>query len=391
MVDESSPWPEPNIDEVAHSQKLQNAIVQIIAELGPISFSQYMQEALYSPGLGYYSAGARKFGAEGDFVTAPEISSLFAHCIANQASQVMLASEMQMLELGAGSGRLAMGVLTVLRDKNLLPERYLILEPSADLRERQKTLISEALPDIADRVEWLDDLPSSFSGFVFGNEVMDAFAVERFSIVEGQVRQHRVDTAASQLCWDLNSQSERLSSAVRAIENDTGEVLAEGYTSEVNLLIKPWLASLGAMLTAGAVVLLDYGYPRKEFYSPERTQGTVRCYYRHRANEQPLFLPGLQDITSHVDFTSVVEAGVESGLELQGFTSQSQFLMACGLLTIAQGIPTDGVLERSRLSQEVQQLTMPGAMGESFCAIGFSREIPDLLTGFTGQDMSHRL
>lgn len=391
MVDESSPWPEPNADEAAHSQKLQNAIVQIIAEQGPIPFSRYMQEALYSPGLGYYSAGARKFGAEGDFVTAPEISSLFAHCIANQASQVMLASEMQMLELGAGSGRLAMGVLTVLRDKNLLPERYLILEPSADLRERQKTLISEALPDIVDRVEWLDNLPSSFSGFVFGNEVMDAFAVERFSVVEGQVRQHRVDVAASQLCWNLDSQSERLSSAVRAIENDTGEVLAEGYTSEVNLLIKPWLASLGAMLTAGAVVLLDYGYPRKEFYSPERTQGTVRCYYRHRANEQPLFLPGLQDITSHVDFTSVVEAGVESGLELQGFTSQSQFLMACGLLTIAEGIPTDGVLERSRLSQEVQQLTMPGAMGESFCAIGFSREIPDLLTGFTGQDMSHRL
>lgn len=391
MIDDSSPWPPPDADAAAHSQKMLESIAQIIAEQGPIPFSRYMQEALYAPGLGYYAAGARKFGSDGDFITAPEISPLFAHCIANQAAQVMQASQSQILELGAGSGRLAVDVLQVLRDKNLTPECYYILEPSADLRQRQQRLINETLPELAKRVEWLDHLPSTFSGFVFGNEVMDAFAVERFRIVEGQVRQLSVDVEDGQLCWKMEASSESLTKAVRSIEQENGEVLAEGYTSEVNLLIKPWLSSLGNMLTAGAVVLLDYGYPRKDFYMQERREGTLRCYYRHRANDEPLFLPGLQDITSHVDFTTVVEAAVGAGLEFQGFTSQSQFLIACGLLTVAGEIQADTVLERSRLSQEVQQLTMPGAMGESFCAIGFSREMPDLLLGFTGQDMSHRL
>lgn len=392
MVDDSSLWPEPDADAAAHSQKLLRSITKIIAEQGSIPFSRYMQEALYAPGLGYYAAGARKFGCDGDFITAPEISPLFAHCIANQAAQVMQASQPQILELGAGSGRLAVDVLQALRDKNLMPNRYFILEPSADLRQRQQRLINEVLPEIAERVEWLDHLPLTFSGFVFGNEVMDAFAVERFSIVEGQVRQLSVDVIkGDQLCWKVDSASEPLTKAVRAIEKENGEVLAEGYTSEVNLLIKPWLSTLGNMLAVGAVVLLDYGYPRKDFYMQERRAGTLRCYYRHRANEDPLFLPGLQDITSHVDFTAVVEAAVDAGLEFQGFTSQSQFLIACGLLTVAGEIQADTVLERSRLSQEVQQLTMPSAMGENFCAIGFSREMPDLLLGFTGQDMSHRL
>lgn len=391
MVDDFSAWPELDSDASAHTQKLQCAIAQIIAEGGAIPFSRYMQEALYAPGLGYYAAGARKFGVEGDFVTAPEISPLFAHCIANQAFQVMQASQPQILELGAGSGRLAVDVLKVLRNKNFIPERYYILEPSADLKQRQMQLIKEALPDMAKKVEWLDHLPSSFSGFVFGNEVMDAFAVERFSIVEGQIKQLCVDVEESQLSWSLKQAPQQLNDAVRAIENDIGDVLPDGYTSEVNLLVSPWMMSLGEMLTNGAVVLLDYGYPRKEFYMQERRAGTLRCYYRHRANEEPLFLPGLQDITSHVDFTTVVESAVKSGLEFQGFVSQSQFLIACGLLDIAGEISADTVLDRSRLSQEVQQLTMPGAMGESFCAIGFSRQIPDLLIGFAGQDMSHRL
>ncbi len=391
MVDDSSAWPEPDADAAAHSLRLQRSIAQIIAKQGPIPFSQYMHEALYAPGLGYYAAGARKFGADGDFITAPEISLLFAHCIANQAAQVMQASARYILELGAGSGRLAVGLLQTLHDKNDVPERYYILEPSADLGQRQKKLIAEALPDIADRVIWLDRLPETFSGFVFGNEVMDAFAVERFRIIDGQVRQLAVDIEGDQLCWKMDAQSQLLTDAVRSIEQETGEVLAEGYTSEVNLLIKPWMSSLSEMLIVGAVVLLDYGYPRKDFYMQERNQGTIRCYYRHRANDEPLFLPGLQDITSHVDFTSVVEGAVEAGLEFQGFTSQSQFLIACGLLDVAKEIPAETVLERSRLSQEVQQLTMPSAMGESFCAIGFSREIANLLLGFSGQDMSHRL
>ncbi|MCB1756345.1 MAG: SAM-dependent methyltransferase, partial [Gammaproteobacteria bacterium] len=252
--------------------------------------------------------------------------------------------------------------------------------------------IREQLPDWFDRVVWLETLPAGFRGFVFGNEVVDAFPVERFTIENGRLRQLAVALDGDAFVWQNIEPSDELVRAVKAIEADTGQGFEEGFVSEVNLWLKPWFAALSRALEQGAIVLLDYGYPRREFYLPQRAAGTLRCYYRHRAHDDPFLLPGLQDITSHVDFTALVEAATDAGLELQGFTSQAQFLLASGLLEHAGAAAVDGsALEQARLSRDVQQLTLPGAMGESFSAIGFSRGIDEVLLGFDGSDQSHRL
>lgn len=384
-------WPEPEESALAHSRRLLAHLAAIIADQGPMPFSRYMQEVLYAPGLGYYAAGARKFGAAGDFVTAPEISPRFARCLAVQVAQVLSAERDAVLELGAGSGQLAVDLLKALSDTGTLPDRYWILEPSADLQERQAALISSSVPQFADRVHWLQQLPASFSGIIIGNEVLDAFPVERFSIVDGNLMQMAITFNDGHLHWSLIPADKALTHAVKLIEQDLARPFPEAYISEVSLLFKPWFKALSGCLHEGALLLLDYGYPRREFYLPERNRGSLRCYYRHRAHDNPLLWPGLQDITSHVDFTAVVEAAVDAGFELQGFTSQTQFLLSTGLLQHAEAANARDSRERSRLSAEVQTLTMPAAMGESFSAIGFSKRFDEVLVGFNNQDFSHRL
>ena len=384
-------WQVPDSEALAHSQRLSHYLQDIIAEQGSIPFSRFMHEALYAPGLGYYSAGARKFGAAGDFVTAPEISSLFAQCVATQARQVLLEVAGDILELGAGSGVLAANVLEALAAENCLPEHYFILEPSADLRDRQRYQLNERQPELLERVIWLDEPPADLCGFVFGNEVVDAFPVERFLIVRGDVKQLNVAFEDGNFCWRPIAPSAQLHDAVREIEKDLGFCFSDGYCSELNLLLQPWMAIMAGILKQGALVLLDYGYTRREYYMPERRTGSLRCYYRHRAHENPFLWPGLQDITSHVDFTALTAAAVDAGLELQGFTPQAQFLLATQLLIHAENSPADSVLERSKISRDIQQMTMPGTMGDSFSAIGFSRGIDPLLMGFSGVDRSYQL
>lgn len=380
--------PPPDDIARAHSKKLCRLLAQrCVSNGGRLSFAEFMSHALYEPGLGYYMAGSVKFGANGDFITAPELTPLFGATLGREAQSVLDAIGGGILELGAGSGRLAVGLLKSF-DQGLVD--YTILEPSADLSQRQQVLLkSELSKEQFARVKWVSALPSGFTGVIIANEVMDALPVERFQI--GQ--------ATQQLCVNSTLQPEfaeapvSLLAAVAAIETDLLRKLAPGYASEVCMLLDPWIASLADSLVKGVVLLIDYGYPRQEYYSEERRHGTLSCYYRHRTHDDAFLWPGLQDITAHVDFTAVVESAVKHDLELLGYASQAAFLLDNGLLDLMHG--QLGSLEREAdrlaLANVVKTLTLPGEMGERFqvMALGKGYDLP--LQGFRSQDLAYRL
>lgn len=362
------------IDSQTISEKLTRLIQQEIAEHGPITFAKFMQLALYAPGLGYYSAGSRKFGKEGDFVTAPEISSLFSVCIAKQCQQVLTyLNQADILELGAGSGVMAADILLELNKQHCLPEHYFILEISADLKERQQVLLKERLPDFFDRIIWLDKLPETFSGIMLANEVMDAMPVHRF---KGSSQEYYVDSQSERFYWKLaKPSSSELANAIKRLD------LPENYSSEINLQLPAWLQSLSDCLEKGVLLALDYGFPRHEYYHPERSMGTLMCHHRHKTHDNPLILVGLQDITAHVDFSAVVEGAEKAGFALAGYTHQAQFLLNLGLADLAAAAMTDDI-SRFEISQQIKLLTLPSEMGELFKAIALSKNVEMDLLGF---------
>jgi SAM-dependent MidA family methyltransferase len=388
--------PEPDADARAHSARLAALIRDAIAAAGgALPFWRYMELALYAPGLGYYSAGARKFGASGDFVTAPELGGLFARCVANAVAPVLrtLGEEAVFLELGGGSGAFAERALFRLADIGALPARYGILEPSADLRERQRQrLAAELSPELFARVEWFDGPPQdAWNGVLFANEVIDALPATRFAIVNGE---------AMEECVALDedgrfARAERpadalLREALRNVERGIETTFDEGCRSEVLPQLPFWLDAVAGAMQRGALLFVDYGYPRREFYAAERRDGTLMCHYRHRAHADPFLWPGLQDITASVDFTALAEAGTRIGFELAGYCSQAQFLIGNGLgdaLQAAQALPE---IERLRIVQEAKKLTLPDAMGERFQAMGFQRGV-DFESAFALGDLSGRL
>lgn len=383
--------PPPDPEAAAHSARLTERIrTEMQSAGGELSFARFMELALYAPGLGYYAAGARKFGADGDFVTAPEVSPLFGRCMARQCAQVFPASAAQILELGAGSGALAWSVLHELRALDRLPERYAILEPSADLRQRQQALLAEDR-ELYERVQWLDALPAAFTGVVLANEVLDAMPVERFRVTETGFEQACVGWREDRFHASWRAAPASLQTVLSRLQQDLPEPMPAGYESEVCLWLAPWLQSLGEAMQTGLVLLVDYGYPRRERYHPQRHQGTLQCHYRHRVHDDPLCLAGLQDITAFVDFTAVAEGADAAGLEVVGFTSQAQFLLNTGLTEMmSESDPEDmrAHLERMR---EVKILTLPGEMGERFKVMGLARNLSEPLAGFSGVDLRGRL
>ncbi len=384
--------PEPPDELKQLSEELRDRIRCSIRAQGPMRFSRYMEMALYEPGLGYYSAGLQKFGAGGDFITAPELGNVFARCLATQIEQI--AHELDdycIVEVGAGSGRLAAELLAALAG-TAPPHRYLILEPSADLRAVQRETLQQEQPEWIDRVQWLDEPPTAkWQGVLIANEVLDALPVERFCIASGVVQQIEVSLNGENLCWSHGIASEALQSAVTRALGTRLKELTEGYTSEISLMMTPWLRGLCAGLDRGCALFIDYGYPRHEFYSAERNMGTLICHYRHRAHNEPFIFPGLQDISAFVDFTALAEAAGACGLECAGYTSQAMFLLSCGLDSIAAGL--EGLAGRERLERasEIRQLTLPGAMGEKFQVMALSRGIDVDLRGFELLDLRHRL
>src|SRR5262245_35125242 len=380
-------------EEVTHSERL---VAVIRAEIeragGQIGFARFMELALYEPGLGYYSAGARKLGSGGDFVTAPELSPLFSRCLGDQCAEVLSTlGRGSILEIGAGSGLMAADMLNQLEALDRLPERYQILEVSADLRERQLATLTERVPRHVARVAWLDEVPASISGVIVANEVLDALPTDRFRIRAGRVHALGVGWKNERLDWSEAPADPVLEQKVREIEATIGSAFAEGYTSEINLRLDPWLRSLAGALETGLMLLIDYGLPRRQYYRPERQDGTLLCHFRQRFHSDPFIHVGLQDIGAWVDFTAVAETASEAGLTVAGFTTQAHFLIGLGIEQHLKTASERELVERVSLARQAMLLTLPGGMGERFKVIGLARGLTHTLKGFALRDLAASL
>ena len=402
MIEPSSPsilpadWPVPDRAARAVSERLLERVREEIAVAdGFLPFARYMELALYAPGLGYYSAGARKFGARGDFVTAPEVSALFSRCIARSCAGVLAQlGGGDLLEVGAGTGRMAVDLLRELEAQGRLPDRYLILERSGDLRERQHELLLREVPHLLDLVHWLDAPPAAaWRGMLIANEVLDALPVTLFGWRRGAVVEYGVSWERGRLVW-----RERPAEPTMAARVDGWAATFDwsaDYRSEFSPSLGPWLEGLTERLAAGATLFIDYGYPRREYYHRERTRGTLLAHYRQRAHADPLLLPGLQDLTAHVDFTAVAEAADALGLAVDGFSSQAHYLLDAGIeQLLGAAMPGDRGSAQSdylRLAAQAKTLLLPGEMGERFKAILLQRGLEGRVPGFGGRDLRGRL
>jgi len=388
--------PEPSSEAKQHSQQLSNVIQRYISRHQNMPFSKFMEMALYTPQLGYYSGGLPKIGQSGDFITAPEVSPIFSRCLARQAAQVLSKlTEPNIVEFGAGQGTMAKDILLELETIQQPLHRYYIVEISADLRERQKQTFETHLSEEAiKKVVWLDKLPTTpITAVILANEVLDAMPFERIRIEPDSAQQGFVqfDETTQQFGWNYQTITDLgLQKFANQLIQHVGNVSELGYETEINLNIKPWLQSLSDILSDGAVLLVDYGYSRYEYYQPARVMGTLRCHYQHRAHNNPFFYPGLQDITAHVDFTAVAEDAFDSGFKIAGFTTQAHFLMGSGLLEMSAD-PDSGIEQQIKTAQQIKTLTLPDEMGETFKAIALTKNFDQPLIGFSVRDLRHQL
>ncbi len=383
--------PEPDAAQCAQAAAVLAGLRTRISERGGwIGFDEYLEQVLYAPGLGYYSAGAAKFGAAGDFTTAPELSPLFGACVA-RAVAPMLAGGADLLELGAGSGALARALLLRLDELGALPERYLILEVSADLRERQHALLRALPPPLYARVQWLDALPPRpLRGVILANEVADALPFQCFAVTAGGFSERGVALGAGGApAWAERPAAAPLRSELVQLAALLPEPLAVGYRGELCPRLGPWLGSLAAALESGGIVLFDYGLGRRELYHPQRDAGTLHCHYRHRVHDDPYLYPGLQDITAWVDFTRLAAAAADAGLEVAGYCTQAAFLLGAGIDAELARAGDD--LERTRRASEARQLLLPGEMGEIFKAMLLTRGAAAASAAFAVQDLRRLL
>jgi len=372
--------PPPQPEAAQHSAQLAEHIATTIAnESDWIPFSRYMELALYAPGMGYYTAGSRKFGHEGDFITAPEISPMFARCFALQAVQVLDTVGGDILELGPGSGVFAADLYAELKSLGKAPGHYRLLEVSPDLRERQKRLIAERFPEDLDRFEWIDALPEKIRGLVIGNEVLDVVPFDIVHRQRGDVLERGVIVTEAGFAWD------DVALPAGELKRRAEAVIPPGdyaYTTEVSLAAEALVRTISASLEAGLAIFIDYGFSEREFYHPQRSGGTLRCHYRHRFHGDPFFMPGLQDITAHVDFTALSRAAEQGGSEVYGYTTQAYYLISCGLaVLVSSGDPT-ATLSKLKATSAVHRLISPSEMGELFKVLGFGKGFDMPILGF---------
>jgi len=377
-TDSILPTPPPAAAE--HSQRVAERIAQaIVDEADWLPFARYMELALYAPGLGYYAAGSRKFGWEGDFVTAPEISPMFARCLAVQARQVLEACGGEILELGPGSGILAADLYGELKEQGAAPSRYLLLDVSPDLRERQQALIAQRFPDEYQRFQWIDRLPEKINGFVIANEVLDVVPFSLLHRHDGDIRERGVIITEAGFAFDDQPIPEG------DLKRRGHTVIPPGaydYLTEVNLAAEALVRTVAQSLERGIALFIDYGFPEREYYHPQRNMGTMRCHYRHRFHGDPFFMPGLQDITAHVDFSAMARAAESAGAEVYGFTTQAYFLISCGLAVLVSGGDPGMTLSRLKATSAVHRLISPAEMGELFKVLAIGRGFEGPLQGF---------
>lgn len=381
--------PIPEQDAITHSEQLVNLIRQKIEQQGgSIRFHDYMQMALYEAAFGYYVAGSAKIGEGGDFVTAPEISPLFSYCLANQAAQVLQQVDNgKILELGAGLGTMAADVLSHLQTINCLPDQYCILDLSPELKARQRQTLQTKVPDLLSKVVWIDQLPSDFNGVILANEVLDAMPIHLFKWHNQQVFEvHVAWNEGLQLCDRVADAS--LAQSVRALDLPDMHL---PYVSEINPNIPAWVQSIADSIGQGAVLLIDYGYTQKEYYLPERNNGTLLCHYQQHVHDDALLYPGLQDITASVDFTAVAEAADQAGLQVAGFTSQAHFLAQNGLENLFIDLLQQAPEQQFALAQQIRTLSLPAQMGERFKVMGLTKQLEGELQGFVDVDQRFRL
>ena len=350
-------------DAEAHSEKVGNKIREEIQKSGYISFSRFMAIALYAPGLGYYCVGTEKIGAHGDFITAPEISPLFAQCLAAYCQNVLQPLDTKnILEIGAGTGRLAIGILRELAQQNALPEHYYILDLSPELQQRQRQTITENAPQFLDRIEWLSELPSTpFKGVIIANEVLDAMPVTIFQNTPDGIAERVVELNNNQFVWALRPASSELEQTIESLEID----FPLHYYSEINSYLKPWIHGLSHVLREGEIIIIDYGFVREEYYHSQRSTGTLMCHFQHRAHADPFILTGVQDITAHVDFTMLGRAAEQYGLKVSHYSTQAKFLLDHDLLKFMERAATTPE-QQLALANQVKMLTLPSEMGELF-------------------------
>ena len=373
--------PPPPPEAATHSRALAERIAEAIVNGGDwMPFPRFMEMALYAPGFGYYAAGARKFGAEGDFVTAPEVSPMFARCLALQARQVLEATGGVILELGPGSGVLAADLFAELASQGAAPQSYLLLEPSPDLRERQQRLIAERHPAHRDRFTWITELPPKLRGFVIANEVLDVVPCALVLRHDGEYVERGVSVSEAGFAWE-----DRPMAPAADLKRRAEAVFPTGtfdYLSEINLAAEGLVRTIAGSLEAGVAIFIDYGFPEREYYHPQRSTGTLRCHYRHRFHGDPFFLPGLQDITAHVDFTAMARAAEAAGADVLGFTTQAYFLISCGLAVMVSSTDPTMTLSRLKSTSAVHRLISPAEMGELFKVLAIGRGFDAPLLGF---------
>lgn len=381
------PLPAPGSAAAQRSEALYQRLLARIRAGGSLSFQAYMQAVLYSPGLGYYDGAGPKLGPEGDFVTAPELSPLFAGTLARQVGELLAGIPGGcVLEAGAGSGRLAHDLLLALEQLGCLPRRYLLLEISADLRARQEARLQQLPAHLRQRVEWLTTIPPRIDGVIIANELLDALPVHRVVVDDAGAWELHVAEDQGQLVEVLEPLPQGpLAQQVAALG------LAPPYCTEINLQAQAWVRSMAAALGTGAMLLFDYGYPAAEYYHPQRHMGTLMCHYRHRAHDNPYWLPGLQDITAHVDFTAMASAGVEEGLRVLGFATQGAFLVNAGITDLLEQADPGQMETYLPALQQVKRLVMPDQSGEAFKVLAMGRHCDGPLSGFARFDQTHRL
>jgi len=381
---------------LAHSHSVQTMIRnKIHASSSWVSFEQFMNLTLYAPGMGYYNSGATKLGSAGDFVTAPEISSLFGRTLAQQIIQISRqVNQADILEFGAGSGKLALDLLLELEKSDALPGKYFILEISAELRQRQQLLLANKIPHLIHLIEWLEQLPTQFSGTILANEVLDAMPVHIVSWHDHAVFERGVTWQNNEFAWqdrpihnvELHDIARQLAHQINPDNN-----LVDAYVSEINLAAGHFMHSLADILQQGIILLIDYGFGRNEYYHPQRNQGTLMCHYRHHAHDDPFYLPGLQDITSHVNFSAITTAAEDTGLTLLGYTTQAYFLINCGITEILAQTSVEDTNNYLPQANQLQKLVSPAEMGELFKVIAFGKNFSESLIGFRHGDMSRLL
>lgn len=391
MGDDAGPMlrpqmPVPESDALDASRALTARIeAEIAARDGWITFAHYMQLALYAPGLGYYTGGAAKFGPAGDFVTAPSLGPLFAQTLARQVAELVRRSAPHIVEFGAGGGELAGELLAELARLGCPLDRYSILEPGAELRDRQRAAIAKLAPEHLAKVEWLDQLPKRFRGVMIANEVVDAMPVHAIAWREEGIFERGVAIEGGKLAWAERPAYGEVLAAADALR------IAPPYASEIALAAHGWMRSVAESLELGALLVIDYGFPAHEFYHPQRSTGTLMCHYRHFAHSDPFLYPGLQDITAHVDFSALVAAGRSAALDILGYATQSNFLVNCGITEVLERSDPADARRFAPLAATAQKLLSPAEMGELFKVLCVGRGDGGTLTGFARGERSHTL